>query len=335
METTAEDIVREHISIDSVTSQGWEMSYCEVCGDGTHSKGPRGGWRLDGNSIAFNCFNCNASGNFDAEREIAYSKEMRNIFDSFGIPRSELGYIIAKNKSKSKNNNKIKKSYNQAKPIKIPTCFYTLQEFKGSKNLLKAALLELKRRNVSPNDYTFYLVNDKDIKKNNEFYKFRNRLIIPYFKNGKPIYFEGLDLTGKSIKKYLSCEKSSEGVVYGFENLYNRSLKSPLFVTEGFWDAYHVSGVAVFQNKLTRDKIEILEACKREKIVIPDRGNDYHNLANQAIDLGWKLSLPKLNGCKDIDESIRYNGKIFTFNEIVSNIVSGETANVRLKIWNM
>ena len=64
--TNIEDVVRGHVAFTGrVSSKGWSSTYCEVCGDGKRTQGPRGGWLFVDEIAFYNCFNCGVEGNFD------------------------------------------------------------------------------------------------------------------------------------------------------------------------------------------------------------------------------------------------------------------------------
>ena len=67
---TIEDIVRSYVPFShGVSSKGWHSVYCEVCGDGNHSKGPRGGWLFSDEACFYSCFNCGIKTNYDPNRD--------------------------------------------------------------------------------------------------------------------------------------------------------------------------------------------------------------------------------------------------------------------------
>ena len=84
--TNIEDVVRDHVAFTGkVSSKGWNSTYCGVCGDGSRTQGPRGGWLFVDDMVFYNCFNCSCEGNFDPHREFPFSKKMYKIFSSFDL----------------------------------------------------------------------------------------------------------------------------------------------------------------------------------------------------------------------------------------------------------
>lgn len=68
--------------------------------------------------------------NFDPNREHPFSKDMRSIFDAFGIPAREYNAIAYANRSNSKNND-LRKPESKFIPVQfydIPDHFYPLQD---------------------------------------------------------------------------------------------------------------------------------------------------------------------------------------------------------------
>ena len=155
-----EDIVRQNVAFSQGSSaQGWNKVYCEVCGDGKRTKGPRGGWLFEDEMCFYHCFNCGIKGDFDPNREIPLSKDMGTIFKSFGIPASAYKEIVAKKQIGKKGSalNKPKKKKVKTPNLKVPKHFYKLTDADEENIIARKAIKFLRSKNVNPLDYTFYL----------------------------------------------------------------------------------------------------------------------------------------------------------------------------------
>ena len=330
MGTTIEDIVREYVSFKRISSNGWNSTYCEHCGDGARTKGPRGGWLFEGDMAFYNCFNSGCSGSFDPNREIPMSSGMWGIMKSFGIPVSKVMALVDPNKLKSKPKlPKIQFNY-----IDVPDHFYPLENSNDENSKIAYKHLIEKRR-INPRDYEFFLstgiTNSSDPNEKRLARSFKNRLIIPAYYNDRMIGYEGMSLDGKG-GKYLSVGKN---LIHGYNNLFRYENHAPLFITEGFFDAYHLNGVAVLTNKITNTQIELLNRTERQKVVVPDRRNDSNMLAKKALELGWGLSLPDIKPYKDISEAIEYYGILYVVDSVMKNIKYGKFANLSLGMYNL
>lgn len=333
-----EDMVRKYVNFrHGVAGEGWNVVYCEVCGDGSRTKGPRGGWIFSdgGESCFYHCFNCGCKENFSTQREHFFSKGMRNVFDSFGVPSNEYNGLLLKKTNSSKQKAE-KKKYDH-KIIEIPDYFALVKDLdaetaKPYKTFLKTEY------GLTTKHYSFYYGTGKTIYKDkvisSEAKRYKGRLIIPYFKNGKMIYFQARDITNQSQLKYLSPDIPKNNILFNFDQLY-RNTNEPLYVVEGAPDAIHLNGVSTLGNELSTPQKEFLTSCKRRKILVPDFKGDSNKLAEEFIDNGWEVSFPNYRTkFKDVSEAIVNYGKLYVAHDIVSHIKSPVEAKIMLSFMN-
>lgn len=334
---TVENIVRSRLNF-SQSSNSWNRIFCEVCGDGGRTKGPRGGWLFQGDMAFFHCFNCGIDASFDPNREIPHSKEMYKIFRAFDISKEDIDKILFSKKI-NKTSNKSEKPQRQKVDIKelaIPDHFYKLSDAdSGNVIATKAKDYLMNERLIDPDSYPFYLstgIAGDSVKDQANAKILINRLIIPSFRNNKMVYFIARALDDTMKTRYINPPVPKGNIIYGFDRLYNNA-KGPLFVTEGFFDAHHLKGVAVLENHMTKEQIDILNSSSRNKVVVPDKNkkNDSQKLAEQAIGLGWGVSLPVIGSCKDITEAIKKYGKLYVIDSAMKNIFYGAAAELGLK----
>jgi hypothetical protein len=188
----------------------------------------------------------------------------------------------------------------------------------------------LTSRGIDWQSYPFYCVKRNNHPDNSRWY---GRLIIPIYKDNKLIFYQGRDLTDMHQKKYLSATAARDTIMYGYDKLLLHT-SDPLYVVEGFFDAFALNGVAVFGNKLTPQQIYWLNRSTRTKVVIPDRVGDGFLLAEQAIELRWKVSsLDRGDHCKDVNDSIVENGLLYTMKTIVDNTTEGAVATMLTNMY--
>ncbi len=328
-DNSIEDIVRKHVPFIHGSGNGWNRVYCAVCGDGSRTKGPRGGWFFDVDVCFYHCFNCGVDGSFDPHREYACSKNMRDIFEKFNVPKTEYSDIIYSKKLNKENNNKIEKKENIIKTLDIPNHFYKLSEAKVDNVIAINAKEYLISRNVEPDSYPFFLstgISDSANPKEVIAAKLlRNRIIIPSFKGPSMVYYQARSLDVDSKIPYINADTPKGNIIYGFDKLFINQ-NAPLFITEGFFDAYHLQGVAVLENSMTTAQIDIIERSPRPKVVVPDSKGDSKKLAEQAINQGWGISIPEIGNCKDIDEAIKKYGKLYVLDSVMKTIKNNRIA---------
>ena len=334
-----EELIREHLLFThGSNSKGWNRIYCEVCGDGSRTKGPRGGWLFSGDACFYHCFNCGIDGNFDPNREHPYSKDMVEIFESFGIPKDEY-FAVAYAKKVFGDTKEIKKpKLITANSISMPEYFVILQKAKKDNVIAQKAYAELEYRNISPDDYPFFISNGKSTTGNPKDASIAkalmNRLIIPIFnEHGDLIYYQGRALDRDTKIKYINADVPKTSIIYGMHRL-AMNQNSPLYICEGFFDAYHVNGVCTFENNFTSNQIAILNKSRRKKVFIPDRKSDSSKAVDQCIKLGWSVALPDIGTeCKDIDDAVRKYGKMHVIKEVASNIYDdANDAKIMMKL---
>jgi hypothetical protein len=333
---TIEDIVRTHVPlVHSVSSKGWHSVFCEVCGDGSRAKGPRGGWLFQDDMCFYNCFNCGVEANFDPNREHPNSKYMYEVFTSFGVPYKEVQELLVKN-LKGDKRQVIQKKAIRLPNIEQPDFFVTMTNFpEDNPFFIEAKNFLWDNYKMRPDDYPFMLSSGKTSSKDpDDIYHckhLRTRIIIPAYQGDRLIYWQGRLFYG-SGKKYLNASvEDSSAVIHCLEHLYDGDPDRPLYITEGFFDSWHLNGLAVLGNTMKDAKIQIISRSRKPKVVVPDYNSDGMHLANQAIELGWGISLPEIFPCRDICNAINHFGKLYVLKSVVDRTYHGFEAKIRLK----
>lgn len=324
-EFNLEEIVRQYVPLPAnPTAKGWYTITCQVCHDHKYKK--RGAWKFDNGKTAYHCFNCAAKGTFD-DNVCFLSDDMAKVLTAYGIPPEYLSLIkfkaLEKRGTKSKAPVKIDIS-TEPDALSLPNHFYKLVSGSTDVWSIMAEEYLVNDRGMSVSDYQFYLSRDKD---------WKGRLIIPFYKDEKLIFYQGRDLTDTKPSKYLNVDVSTkDNVLYGYNQLMKQT-ELPLYIVEGFFDAHSIDGVAVLGNVMSDNQIKILNRSRRKKVVIPDRKGDGQVLALKALEAGWSISLPDIGNCKDVDEAVKKYGKLYIMRSIKDNTCSGLAAQTKLKLW--
>lgn len=327
-----EDLIKQHVIPLIENKNGWYATRCLVCDDhmpgSPNFKGLRGNFKLFGNSIGHNCYNCDHKAIYE-EGSPTYSKNMIKVFQSYGIPEIEYNKILLSiDPSTELPKSQTLQLNIEPTEIKLPDHFYLLSEANVSDKWKIIADDYLKNRSIDPNTYPFFLSTGKgQLGK-----KWLGRIIYPIYKDAKLVFYQGRSLLPSVIKKYESPSTEKSNVIYNYEQLITYS-KKPLFIVEGFFDAYHIDGVALIGKNITKQQAMILNRCSRDKVIIPDKEGDGDRIALQAIELGWSVTFPEFGKCKDVNDAIVKYGKIYVINQIMTNISSGNDAILRLKLY--
>lgn len=324
-----EDLIRYHVNLPSHhNSRGFYPVLCKLCNDHGR-KGNRAGFVFDGGVVGYHCFNCGIKTKFDPSVHANYSEKMISVLTAFGITKEEMDSVLLESsdntKPKSKGKQNPLSSTLDPKEIVLPNHFYRL----GSKtddvwSNIAIEYLEVER-NFNYKEYPFYLSTNK---------YWTGRLIIPFFKNNQIIYFQGRKMD-ESIKgpKYRAASVPRDCVLYGFDELFTFS-EAPLYIFEGFFDAFLFNGVAILGNDFTPQQIEILNRSKRKKVYVPDRLGNGIIGGKIALEAGWGISLPKIDSAKDVDEAVKKYGKLVVLKSMVDNtIYDKEIAYIQLEAY--
>lgn len=333
-----ENLIKNYASLSNhPSSNGWFYTTCAVCNDYK----PRAGFKFSNDGqVVYHCFNERTCGGGYNPPETAgfMSKNMRRVLDSFGIPKQEYQQIIFDNiKLYSDNpisfeaeNKEVERDYGP-QPITIPDHFVKLSEASGE--IAEFARLYIEDRGVDWKSYPFYVSTGKSTT-DPRVRDWAYRVIIPAYKNNKLIYYQGRDLLDDhKRKKYLSCSHPAEKVLYFHDELYNRT-SLPLFVVEGFFDALllHGNAVSCMSSNLTEYQIKYLNLCSRNKVIVPDLTGNGVELAEQALEQGWSISIPYFKNCKDINDAVKKYGKLYVIDEIMRNIKNNFEAELSLNM---
>jgi len=228
------------------------------------------------------------------------------------------------------------------KELPLPDHFYRLNEAKDSDQWAEIARYYLEDRKIDPSDYTFLLSTgipkkylgpeSQKIAFVRAAQKWKKRIIIPIYKDEKLVYYQGRDMTERATKKYESPSSPKDRIIYGFDQLFINEDR-PLYVVEGFFDAFHVQGAALLGNELTEPQIAWLNKSRRDKVYVPDKGVSGASNAMKALEHGWRISTPDIGNCKDINDAIVKYGQLYVHNTLKEETTEGFQAETALNLY--
>lgn len=324
-----EDIIRTHIHFPKREHNGWNHILCKVCNDHGR-KGLRAGFKFEGDTVGYNCFNCGTKAKFDPSSDEEISDDMHKVLHAFGVSDDELKELefslFGKDQSTKRKKSEIQLI--DPKPIVLPEHFYKLSDADPNDIWAEVARVYLTDvRGIQPDSYTFYLSTGKGPGNKG----WRKRLIIPIYKGRDLIFYQGRTLSDQ-IPKYKNPDIPKDCVLYGMDEIY-RNTAAPLYVVEGFFDAWAIDGAAPLRNEFSPQQILHLRRSHRPIVIIPDRFGSGNVLAKQAIREGWSVATPDIGDCKDMDEAVRKYGKLYVINSITETTVSGFEAEVAIGMY--
>jgi hypothetical protein len=325
---TLEDVIKQHVHLQAPSKKGWQAVRCHVCNDHTR-KGLRGSFKFENGVVDYKCWNCGHSSRYNPEENEYYSKNMLTTLEAFNIPEDEYQAVILNSpawqhgaKKSTHDNKKVTKI--EPRVLKMPPHFYYLKDAAPDDFVAEAAIEYLEGRGVDPNSYPFMLAHKVEDPKLMKLNKWLGRVIMPIYKNNNLIYYIGRALYDAE-RKYETPATEKDKILFGFDHIFEYT-DAPIFVVEGWFDAFAIGGVAVLGNIISEPQRIWLDKSQREKIYIPDRFGDGKRAAEQALDFGWSISTPDIGSDpKDMDEAVQKYGKIYVIKSILENKATRET----------
>ena len=155
---------------------------------------------------------------------------------------------------------------------------------------------------------------------------YRDRLIIPFYYEGRIVGWTGRAVVSDKKPKYLT--EVQPGYVFNLdEQRYNKVF---CIVCEGQIDALHVEGCALGGSEINDQQAMLLNRLNKEIIVVPDRDKAGSKLVERAIELGYSVSMPDwANGLNDICDAVTNHGRIYTLHSIA---VSAEDSPLKIRL---
>lgn len=312
-----ENLIRDRVHFTRVAGTGFHHCVCEVC----HDHSDRGGFKFDGDEVGYNCFNCGAAGKY-TENSGELSRKFRKILNAFSIENEEIDKILGKAffaKAEAErntisladvSNKKEKKNYLITPEVPLPKGAERLGATDKAIDVQVKIATYLMLRKIDIETYPFYFSLDKSL---------INYVIIPFYRNGKLIYWQGRNYNNGSSKKdrYNNCTEPKENIIFNFDELFRGT--GPLFVTEGVFDAIPLNGIALLGSKINDAKLEILKKSKRDLIFVIDKDKNGRFVAEKAIENGWKITFaPQFTD--DVNKSIITYGKTWTIFQLFKQV---------------
>ena len=154
---------------------------------------------------------------------------------------------------------------------------------------------------------------------------YRDRVIIPFFHDGKTVGWTGRKITnGKP--KYLT--ESQAGYVFNLDN--QKQDRAFVIVTEGQFDAISIDGVAIMHNCPSNVQCARINMLGKEVIVVPDKDKPGASILNAALEHNWSVSSPPWDdNIKDVADAVNRYGRLYTLSTILHYRISN---NIKIQL---
>ncbi len=302
------------------TASGWFSCNGICCGHRGHKPDTRmrAGVKFDGpHNFTWHCFNCRFTCSFTLGRAITHKTQM--LLAWCGIDHEQIqrwSFESQQHKDlldfthapqhKSRIRFKEHTLPNDAVLLDVDDPFH------------KTYLDYLSNRQINSDDYPL-LVTPKGIG------RYRNRIIIPYTYKNKIVGQTSRFLDGLQ-PKYIN--EQQPGYVFGFD--FQKSNWSVCILVEGIFDALSINGCALMHNTISPEQARLLAQLNRQIILVPDRDKTGLELCEQALELGYSVSLPKWEtGIKDVNDAVIRYGRLPT---LLSILQSATTSRIKIEI---
>lgn len=324
MTNKLEDLIRSRVHLGAPSNTGFHSLRCPICNDYK----TRGGFKFDHETVGYNCFNCGFDTRVD-QTTTSLPKKFRKLMLALNIAEDELEAVtgemflqLRKNSSREHSIASLKQLKLTTPEVPLPEEAVPLTSLLTNNELRLTTEAYLLKRGFKVSDHPWYVCPTG---------KFSNRLVIPFLRQGKIIYWQARDITGLKKERYLSSPAPKAPVLFGYDELYNWT-DAPLFVTEGALDALTIFGVGLLGSTLSEEQLELLRHTKRRLIFVIDKNKNGKNLGELALREGWEITFPPGDTADAADSRVKH-GKLYTVYHLLQEACRGPLALSKLRIY--
>ena len=297
------------------TPSGW-VGFNAVCCD---DKRQRGGFIVNGgDAVSYHCFNCGFKCSWQPGRHI--SQKMNKFMRDLNIPDDIIAQLRLEALKLDDNNTAEIRSIIpkfDARALPMDSQLVTTLLDNPPEKLIPVLEYMVSRR-IYPEDFPFYWTPKVG---------FSNRLIIPFlYKN------EIVGWTARAINdatpKYLS--EQQPGYVFNLDS--QQGSREFVICSEGPFDALSINGCALLGAEIKDSQNWLLKQLGKELVIVPDRDHEGPKTVEQAIELGWSVSMPNWPaGVKDINDAVIKLGRLATL-WLIREATESNALKIRLKM---
>ena len=317
-----QSIVEQHTNFRSIQT-GWIVGKCPCCSDYKE----RAGFKFEDGQVIYNCWNCHKASRYE-EYSGKMTRNFRQILLAFDIDEDEISsavnsaFFVSKPESSVISLANIKKIDTSTPETKFPNKTFPLGH-DGFIPTQEKIVDYLAGRGISLEKYNFFFSLEE---------KMLNRVIIPFHRNGKLIYWQARSLNKDDKKRYENSPVRREAIMFNMDLLQSFD-KKPLFVMEGVFDAMLVDGIALLGSVINAAKLELLQKARRRLIFIIDKDANGKSLATDVLKNGWEIAFTP-DGTTDLSDSVERFGLSWTMYELMKSIPKdSDRAQLQIKMF--
>lgn len=279
------------------TPSGWLTGNAPCCQD----KRQRGGFIVTPEgSVSYHCFNCQFKASFTVGRHL--TQKMRQFMTYLNIPDSEINKLILAALQLEESDARIEL---QLLPTfekrALPKNARPISNYLDNiPNKLLPVLEYMAQRNLCLDDYPFYWTPEIGM---------NNRLIIPFFYDGKIVGYTARIVVESKTYRYISDQQPN----YVFNLDHQTDDRQFVIVCEGPLDAISIDGCGILGSEIKVQQDWLLKRLHREIILVPDKDAKGKSTVEQAIEYKWSVSMPDWpEGIKDVNDAVVKLGRLAT-----------------------
>jgi hypothetical protein len=297
------------------TPSGWISFNAPCCND----RRSRGGIKFNAQNWTYHCFNCGTKASFVLGRSVPY--RARSLLKTIGVSESEIEQLNLESLRHRSIHGILDDRIKTANAVGSIQ-FEEFDDFPPGCELITPELplywQYLKDRCV-PSDFPAMTAI-----RNDGVHWTRPFVLIPFSFDNVMVGYTTRFLDNKT-PKYIS--NSQPGYVFGIDQ--QGSDWQHVLVMEGIFDALSIGGVAVMHATISDTQARLIRNLGRQITVVPDQDQAGLELIDRALELGWAVSIPNWDNCKDVNDAVVKYGKLAT---LLTIFESRETSRIKIEV---
>tara|TARA_E500000331_G_C17222566_1_gene698822 strand:+ start:547 stop:1530 length:984 start_codon:yes stop_codon:yes gene_type:complete len=301
------------------TPSGWisfNAPCCQHNGQSVDTR-QRGGVIQEGDNVSYHCFNCGFKASWQPGRQVSH--KLRKLLQWMNAPDDVINKL-ALTVMQENEGIQIKKSIVELpkfNTVPLPDDAVKIANIVEFNKHSMAVLEYMSARNLNLDDTDYYWSPSLG---------YRDRLIIPFYYEKRIVGWTARTIQSDKQPKYMS--EQQPGFVYGLDE--QGPNKVFTIVCEGPLDAIHIDGIALLGSEIKDQQVMLINRLNKDVIVVPDRDEAGAKLIEEAIDLGWGVSMPDWgDDINDIGEAVNKHGRLYALHKIVS---AAETSPLKIRL---
>ena len=297
------------------SSSGW-ISFngpCCVHNGESMDKRQRGGLKASLEGWSYHCFNCGYTASFILGRNLSF--KARKLLTWLNVPQEEIERINLESLRRRSITGIL--NDRQRTAAAIQDIRFEERDLGGVEFVTPehTEVWDYLRRRHAPVDYPFMVSGTEGA---------RPGVIVPFTYNNTVV---GNTTRFLDDRKPVWLNDFQPGYVFGTDLQYANW--QYVIVTEGIFDALSISGLALMHNEISDAQARLIRSLGKEIIVVPDQDKPGMVLVDRAIDLGWSVSMPAWEGCKDVNDAVIKYGRLGT---LLTIIEARETSRIKIEL---